>query len=110
MSTGIWQKSKSHTHTEGTFLFLKLGFIMNKPLYNSSSKNFFFCVSEKITAYQHDFHFCLDIYKPLTIIILLGSLYLMLMVDPSGLTNRTGYILSYFCLPKRTTQVLLEFD
>lgn len=49
-------------------------------------------------------------YKPLTFIILLGSLYLMLMVDPSGLTNRTGYILSYFCLPKRTTQVLLESD
>ncbi|TNN68266.1 hypothetical protein EYF80_021447 [Liparis tanakae] len=38
----------------------------------------------------------------------LGSLYLMWMVEPSGRTSITGYSLSYFCRPQRTTDVLLE--
>lgn len=46
----------------------------------------------------------------LTIRIRLGSLYLILTVDPSGRTSITANSLSYLCRPQRTTDVLLELS
>lgn len=40
----------------------------------------------------------------------LGSLYLMLTVDPSERTRSTGYNRSYFWRPQHTTDVLLELN
>lgn len=39
----------------------------------------------------------------------LGSLYLMLTVEPSRPTSTTGNVRSYFCRLQRATEVLLEF-
>ena len=55
-------------------------------------------------------HCCLNVTPStmLTMRIRLGSRYLMLIVEPSAWTRRTGYSLSYFGLLMRTTDVRLE--